>query len=253
MRTGFTFKTHWRRFVSYGTLLVLLLTASVVFTFHLIPGYDPYFAPREYATNHTFEEEGRVFLRGGEGRESAFDITQFKLNPVRLEYGVGRERIRALHSPAFRPGAGRTGLPGDSRVLLVRLEDEVRAYPLALLRWHEVVNDVVAGKALCVAFCPLADLAAVYEREIDGQTYTFAASGYTYYDWWYSRGYSTFVLWDRETESLWWPPMGGAVSGKKVGTELKTLDRAHWEETTWADAVARYPEIEVLWLNDSSL
>ncbi|MBD3222450.1 DUF3179 domain-containing protein, partial [bacterium] len=35
----------------------------------------------------------------------------------------------------------------------------------------------------------------VYGRTLDGQTLTLAASGWTWQD--------TFVLWDHETESVW--------------------------------------------------
>jgi hypothetical protein len=42
----------------------------------------------------------------------------------------------------------------------------------------------------------LVDLAAVYSREIDGKILTLSASGWTY-DY-------TFVLFDYETESLWY-------------------------------------------------
>jgi hypothetical protein len=39
-------------------------------------------------------------------------------------------------------------------------------------------------------------LAAVYSREIDGKVLTLSASGWTYND--------TFILYDYETESLWY-------------------------------------------------
>ena len=45
-------------------------------------------------------------------------------------------------------------------------------------------------------YCPLAELAAIYYREIDGRVLTLSASGWTYR--------STFVLFDYETESLWY-------------------------------------------------
>jgi hypothetical protein len=41
------------------------------------------------------------------------------------------------------------------------------------------------------------DLAAVYSRQIDGRNLTLVPSGWTYDN--------TFVLYDRETGSLWYP------------------------------------------------
>ena len=40
----------------------------------------------------------------------------------------------------------------------------------------------------------------VYSRELDGQTLTFAASGWTWHE--------IFILWDLETGSLWFPGLG---------------------------------------------
>ncbi|MBW1848704.1 MAG: DUF3179 domain-containing protein, partial [Deltaproteobacteria bacterium] len=41
------------------------------------------------------------------------------------------------------------------------------------------------------------NLAAVYSRHIDDRTLTIVPSGWTYKN--------TFVLYDRETETLWYP------------------------------------------------
>ncbi|RLC06102.1 MAG: hypothetical protein DRH90_04315 [Deltaproteobacteria bacterium] len=46
-------------------------------------------------------------------------------------------------------------------------------------------------------------LAAVYSREINGQTLTFAPSGWTYK--------KTFVLYDKETGTLWYPKKKGLM------------------------------------------
>ena len=45
-------------------------------------------------------------------------------------------------------------------------------------------------------------LAVVYSRQINGDVLTLAASGWTYGE---DAFYSTFVLMDKETESLWFP------------------------------------------------
>ena len=46
------------------------------------------------------------------------------------------------------------------------------------------------------------DLAVVYSRQLDEEVLTLAASGWTYGQ---NRASSTFVLVDKETESLWFP------------------------------------------------
>jgi hypothetical protein len=54
------------------------------------------------------------------------------------------------------------------------------------------------------------------------------------------------VLWDRDTESLWWPTVGKAVSGPMIGAHLKVLDKALWSQTTWGVVKDQFPEVRVL-------
>ena len=66
----------------------------------------------------------------------------------------------------------------------------------------------------------------MYSREIDGQSPTFASVGMLYKD--------TFVLFDEETESLWYHLEGDiamtAISGEYAGSRVPELPFAH---TTW--------------------
>ncbi|MFC1956191.1 hypothetical protein ACFLWZ_06740 [Chloroflexota bacterium] len=59
-------------------------------------------------------------------------------------------------------------------------------------------------------------MAVVYSRQIDGNIVTLAPSGWTYGQ---DANYSTFVLGDKETESLWFPAgeQGCALPLEPVG------------------------------------
>ena len=63
------------------------------------------------------------------------------------------------------------------------------------------------------AWCILARLGAVYERQIDGHSLTLAVSSYTYGDGLTWRGGHAFVLWDRDSQSLWWPHLARPSPG----------------------------------------
>jgi hypothetical protein len=203
---------------------------------------------RERPMSHVIEGENGVrLLRGGSDASTHFDISTFLLKPQNLKYGLGREAFPALIEPRFIPvQQASRWLKPSARVLAVRIDDQVRVYPVDLLIRHEVVNDVVAGVPIFAAYCILADLGAVYQRQHGEHTLTFALSGYTYSqaDVWDGR--DAFVLWDRETESLWWPPIGKAVSGPLVDQPLHLLDQAYWSQTTWANVVEQYPHALVL-------
>jgi hypothetical protein len=55
-----------------------------------------------------------------------------------------------------------------------------------------------------------------------------------------------FVLWDRETESLWWPLIDEAVSGEMKGTRLKKYDQSKWLDTNLKYLEEQHPNAEVL-------
>ena len=59
-------------------------------------------------------------------------------------------------------------------------------------------------------------------------------------------GRQGFVLWDRDTESLWWPLIDRGVSGPAVDQRMKLLDRSLWEDTSWERFQAKHPNARVL-------
>ena len=96
-------------------------------------------------------------------------------------------------------------------------------------------------------------MAVVYSREIDGNILTLAPSGWTYGQ---DAFYSTFVLMDKETESLWFPAgeQGCALPLEPVGESGcglvgisgvyadRVLDGEFLSATTWAEWKNAHPE-----------
>lgn len=203
--------------------------------------------PSALANGKFFEKNGRKYLYGGERAEEHFDITGYTLKDEQFHYGIGRERFPALLEPEFITVAEAAPLwQADDRFLLAQAGSEAKAYSIKDLTRHEVVNDVLDGKPVFAAYCILADLGAMYDRTIGGREYTFALSGYTYYDPQVWDGMDGFVMWDRETESLWWPLIGKAVSGKLKGTNMIVLDEQFWKQTTWQDIRENHADAQIL-------
>jgi len=90
-----------------------------------------------------------------------------------------------------------------------------RAYPLQILTWHEIVNDVVGEVPVIVTFCPLCNAAITFDRRLDGQVYEFGTSGLL--------RNSDLVMYDRTTESLWQQLTGEAIVGELAGQQLTFL------------------------------
>jgi len=113
-----------------------------------------------------------------------------------------------------------TWLTATSPVMVIDIEGDVRAYPLAILTWHEIVNDVVGGVPVVVTYCPLCNSALVFERTVSThsgrQVLDFGTSGLLYQ--------SNLVMYDRQTRNLWTQFEGEGIVGQEyLGERLTRL------------------------------
>ncbi|MCX2718119.1 DUF3179 domain-containing (seleno)protein [Lentiprolixibacter aurantiacus] len=194
-----------------------------------------------------FEQNGQKMLYGGEDPDQHFNISGYSLKDEQFHYGIGREAFPALLQPEFITVEEANEVWADStRFLVAYAGDEVKAYSVPDLIRHEVVNDELNGQPIMAVYCILADLGAIYERNYGDTELTFALSGYTYYDEEVWDGLDGFILWDRETESLWWPLIGKAVSGPLRDVRLLEMDNNKWKDVKWKDVKENYPTAQVL-------
>ncbi|MBN4062134.1 MAG: hypothetical protein COA57_02205 [Flavobacteriales bacterium] len=197
--------------------------------------------------NKVFIENEKKWLWGGNNDDWHFDITCWTLNECQLNYGIGREKFKALTEPKYvSVNSASSSYNSSDRFMIVYTNQEPKVYSIRLLTSHEVINDVVDGQPIAVAYCVLADLAAVYTRIYCNKEITFALSGYTYFDPEIWNGLDAFVFWDRETESLWWPLIDKGVSGLMKDVNLEKYDETKWAEITWGDIVNKHPDALVL-------
>jgi hypothetical protein len=129
--------------------------------------------------------------------------------------GPGKDGIPALTRPRFvRAGRVEFLRPYEPVVELV-VGSEARAYPLQILIWHEIVDDVVDGRPVAVTFCPLCNTAIAFDRRVGGHTLTFGTTG--------NLRNSDLVMYDRQTESWWQQFDGEGIVGRFAGTRLREL------------------------------
>jgi hypothetical protein len=149
--------------------------------------------------------------------------------------GPGKDGIPALDRPRFVRVAEASFLRAREPVIELMLAGRARAYPLQILTWHEIVNDVVAGVPVAVTFCPLCNTAIAFDRRVDGRTLSFGTTG--------NLRNSDLVMYDRQTES-WWQQFGGeGVVGRYAGTRLRVLPA---RILAWASFRAQHPDGLVL-------
>jgi len=156
--------------------------------------------------------------------------------------GVGRDGIPPIDNPTFDSiDVANQWLQPQSPVLSVEIDGEARAYPLAILTRHEIVNDEIAGRSLAVTFCPLCNSAIVFDRTVEGEVLRFGVSGLL--------RNSDLIMWDDVTQSWWQQFTGVGIVGQYTDYELDIVPSLLIGYGTF---VEQYPDGIVLSTNGRS-
>ena len=138
--------------------------------------------------------------------------------------GPGKDGIPAIDHPRFLRVARIGFLKPREPVIELAVGDSVRAYPIQILIWHEIVNDQFARVPVAVTFCPLCNTALVFDRRVGTRTLDFGTTG--------NLRDSDLVMYDRQTET-WWQQFGGlGLVGRFAGTRLRQYPAriVSWQE-----------------------
>ena len=166
--------------------------------------------------------------------------TDFSLHSVPYDEirsgGPPRDGIPPIDDPKFTTNEAASRWLGDQEpVIIFGLNGDVRAYPLQILTWHEIVNDTVGGVPVAVTFCPLCNAALVFDRRLDGVIHDFGTSG--------KLRNSDLVMWDRQTESWWQQFTGEGIVGELAEKKLTSLPS---QVISWQAFKAANPQGKVL-------
>ena len=152
-----------------------------------------------------------------------------------LSGGPPKDGIPALMNPQFLPADKVEFLSPQERVLGIKGTHQAKAYPIAILNWHEIVNDTLEGTPVVITYCPLCGTGMGFLRKVGNQILTFGVSGLLYQ--------SDVLMYDHQTESLWSQIAMQAVTGKSLGQHLEPIFLEH---TTWSAWRKRHPDTLVL-------
>jgi hypothetical protein len=167
---------------------------------------------------------------GSEWEQTDFSRRSVELDEI-MSGGPCKDRIPSIDAPEFVPVAEAGDLSATEPVIGLSINGDARAYPLRILTWHEIVNDVVGGVPVAVTYCPLCNAAIVFERTVDGTVLEFGTTG--------KLRKSDLVMYDRQTESWWQQFLGEAIVGEMTGKKLRFLP-ARLE--AWERFTARHPD-----------
>jgi hypothetical protein len=152
--------------------------------------------------------------------------------------GPPPDGIPSIDNPKFIAVQEASKFLKDSELVLgLNINGDIRAYPLQILVWHEIVNDNIGAVPVAVTYCPLCFTNQVFNRTIDerGVVVEFGTSGKLYN--------SNLVMYDRTSKTLWSQALAEGIVGKYAGTKLQRVpfDVAYWKE--WKQL---YPDSKVL-------
>ena len=189
-----------------------------------------------FTFSKAFQEKGKSYIVDLHGER--WDVTQAQslgFDPRRFRHGIGRNAFTPLDDSQLKDKSPLVS--SNTRVIGISDGKEARAYSVPRLYRHEVANSSIGDQAIAAAYWPLVDLAAVYSREIDGRTLTLVPSGWTYE--------RTFVLYDRETNSLWYPYPEGLKGIQGVYFE-RWLPKLASDDTPWREWKAKHPQSKIM-------
>jgi hypothetical protein len=157
--------------------------------------------------------------------------------------GPPPDGIPSIDNPKFVNIQQAANFLSDSDLVLgVNINGDVRAYPLSILVWHEIVNDKVGGVPVAVTYCPLCFTNQVFNRTLNNNNngqgivvLQFGTSGKLYN--------SNLVMYDRTSKSLWSQALGEGIVGKYAGQKLQ---RIPFDISYWKDWKQLYPNSKIL-------
>jgi hypothetical protein len=214
-------------------VLILIATLSIIGIplVVLIPGMDINSVFIANSTTNT-ESINAVYTLVGEEENKNIVPPELIVNG-----GPPPDGIPSIDNPKFiQIQKAEEFLEDSDLVVGLNINGDIRAYPLQILVWHEIVNDKVGNTPVAITYCPLCFTNQVFNRTMnDGQILEFGTSGKLYN--------SNLVMYDRTTKSLWSQAMAQGIGGTFAGIKLERIpfDVAYWKE--WKQL---YPDSKVL-------
>lgn len=162
----------------------------------------------------------------GSGPSSGWLIPQDEV----FDGGPGKDGIPALENPESLLISNISYLSDDDLVIGFEHNNEYKAYPHAILDWHEIINDELNGKKVAITYCPLTGTGIAWNRLIDGKETTYGVSGLLYN--------TNLIPYDRLSNSNWCQISLECVNGSFIG---KMAESFHVVETNWKTWKEMFP------------
>jgi hypothetical protein len=146
-----------------------------------------------------------------------------------------RDAVPSLQQPTLATASKIDWIGDDEPVIAVERNGQWRAYPLQIMLWHEIVNDLLGDEPTVVTFCPLCHTSLAFDARVDGVPLEFGVSGYL--------RRSDLVMYDRQTETWWQQASGIGLVGTHADRQLDFIPSSI---IAWSEFRAAHPTAGVL-------
>lgn len=183
----------------------------------------------------TVSAQSAGFIPQGEFPKTDFDNASVDFGSI-LSGGPPKDGIPSIDSPEFSTATDAQKWLGDDEPVIAYIDgDDARAYPLQILTYHEIVNDIVNDKPVIVTFCPLCNASIVFERTLNGEVLDFGTTG--------RLRNSDMIMYDRQSETWWQQFTGRGIIGKYNKTKLALLPS---QIVSFSTFTTTYPDGKIL-------
>jgi hypothetical protein len=182
---------------------------------------QPDLAPNESFARtklHLYHQIDPAFARFLNPQTTAPEAMRIRLEEITWG-GVRVDGIPSLDGPLLVKPRAATYLRDEDLVFGVEINGDARAYPLRIMGWHEMFNDVIGGVPVALAYCTLCGAGILFDTQVVGrdEPFIFGSSGFLYR--------SNKLMYDRQTDSLWNQFTGKPVVGPLVDIGLELRQR----------------------------
>ena len=157
-----------------------------------------------------------AFAQGVSKWQREFPATNFETRIIELDEinddGNTRDSIPPVREPKYVPVSEVKDMGPLEPLLSVGINGDFCAYPLRILIWHEIVNEVIGGTPVLISYCPLCNSGVVFDRRVGERLLEFGNTG--------RLRHRDMVMYDKETESWWQQFTGEAIIGDLSGERM---------------------------------
>ena len=224
--------------------IIIVLTATFILT-NNTSHLDQNLQQPEQITNTNLESLSAIQTTPDSEIKTDETGTKYILNPALVRSGgpgkggIGIDRgIPALDESNIKYVGMQEAdqwIEDNELVLAINHKGIKRVYPLQIMVWHEIANDIIGTDPIAVTYCPLCGSGIAYHRVIENQPVKFGTSGNLYN--------SNLIMYDDLTDTYWQQIDGKAIIGPATGLELQDIPI---DTVAWRDYKINNPEAQVL-------